>query len=82
VQARQNTKVESSFENGKITISLNSVLDPQVYTVPLTIKTYIPEDWTQAKSSDQKTLTIQTDEKGKYVLFPLSLVESQTFITN
>jgi len=50
--------------------------------VPLTIKTYIPEDWTTAKSSDQKTLAIQTDEKGKYVLFPLSLAELQTFITN
>ncbi|MDG1278266.1 MAG: polysaccharide deacetylase family protein [Algoriphagus sp.] len=82
VRARQNTRVESRFENGKITISLNSDLDPLLYTVPLTIKTYIPEDWTQAKSSDQKTLTIQEDEKGKYVLTPLSLAETQTFITN
>lgn len=82
VRARQNTSVESSFENDKIIITLNSDLDPLLYSVPLTIKTYIPEDWTQAKRSDQKPLVIQTDEKGKYVLFPLSLAESQTFITN
>ena len=82
VQARQNTSIKSTFENGKITISLDSDLDPLLYTVPLTIKSYIPEDWTQAKSSDQKPLTIQEDEKGKYVLFPLSLVDSEIYITN
>ena len=82
VQARQNTSIKSTFENGKITISLDSDLDPLLYTVPLTIKSYIPEDWTQAKSSDQKPLTIQEDEKGKYVLFPLTLAESETFIQN
>jgi peptidoglycan/xylan/chitin deacetylase (PgdA/CDA1 family) len=82
VQARQNTMVESSLEDDKITISLTSELDPKIYTVPLTIKTYIPDDWAQAKSSDQKTLAIREDEKGKYVLIPLSLVDSETYITN
>jgi peptidoglycan/xylan/chitin deacetylase (PgdA/CDA1 family) len=81
VQARQNTIINSTLENGKITISLDSKLDPLLYSVPLTIKTYIPDNWTQAKSSDQKTLTIQKDEKGKYVLFPLTLAESQTMIS-
>jgi hypothetical protein len=82
VQARQKTKVQSSLEDDKITISLASELDPTIYTVPLTIKTYIPDDWEQAKSSDQKTLAIREDEKGKYVLIPLSLVDSETYITN
>lgn len=82
VQARQNTTVESKLDIGKITISLASELDPNIYTVPLTIKTYIPDDWKQAKSSDQKTLAIRKDAKGKYVLIPLSLTESQTYITN
>jgi len=82
VQARQNTTVTSTLENGKITISLDSDLDPSIYSVPLTIKTYIPDNWTGAKNSDQKTLSIQTDAKGKYVLLPLTLAESQTFITN
>ncbi|MFT7427198.1 MAG: peptidoglycan/xylan/chitin deacetylase (PgdA/CDA1 family), partial [Algoriphagus sp.] len=50
VQARQNTTVKSSLENGKITISLNSDLDPSIYSVPLTIKTYIPANWTEAKN--------------------------------
>jgi peptidoglycan/xylan/chitin deacetylase (PgdA/CDA1 family) len=81
VQARQNTSVTSSLENGKITISLDSDLDPSIYSVPLTIKTYIPDDWAQAESSDKRTLTIQKDEKGTYVLFPLSLTESQTIVS-
>lgn len=82
VRARQNTEVQSNLENDKITISLTSELDPKIYTVPLTIKTYIPEDWKQAKSSDQKTLEIKEDEKGKYVLISLSIAESKTYITN
>ncbi|WP_075351510.1 polysaccharide deacetylase family protein [Algoriphagus marinus] len=82
VSARQNTSIESSFENDKIIITLNSDLDPLLYSVPLTIKTYIPEDWTQAKRSDQKPLVIQTDEKGRYVLLPLSLIDPKTYITN
>lgn len=82
VRARQNTKVESNLENNKITISLVSELDPKIYTVPLTIKTYIPDNWAQAKTSDQKMLAIQEDVKGKYVLIPLSLAESKTYITN
>lgn len=82
IRARKNTQMSSKFENNKITISLNSDLDPTVYSVPLTIKTYIPEDWTHAKSSDQKNLEIQEDVKGRYVLFPMTLSENSNFITD
>jgi peptidoglycan/xylan/chitin deacetylase (PgdA/CDA1 family) len=81
IQARQNTKVESKIEKDKITISLLSELDPLVYNVPLTIKTYIPEGWTIAKSSNQNTLKVQKDENGKYVLFPITLAENKAVIT-
>lgn len=82
VRARKNTQIESSLENDKITISLNSELDPLVYSVPLTIKTYIPERWKQAKNRNQENLEILEDSIGRYVLFPMALSETQSFITN
>lgn len=82
VRARKNTKVESSIDNNTITVSLNSELDPMVYSVPLTIKTYLPKDWTEAKSSDQQNLEILEDVNGSYVLLSMTLSESTTVITN
>lgn len=82
IRARQNSQVKSSIEDGTISISLESELDPSVYSVPLTVKTYIPENWKQAKNSNQEPLEIKSDSKGKYVMFPLKLSESSTFITN
>lgn len=82
VRARKNTEIASSMENGKINISLTSDLDPEIYSVPLTIKTYIPEDWSQAKTEDQANLKIKEDGQGKYVLFPMSLAKGQISLTN
>ena len=82
VRARKNTKVESSIDNITITITLNSELDPMVYSVPLTIKTYLPKNWTEAKNSNQKNLEILEDTNGSYVLLSMTLSESTTTITN
>lgn len=82
IRARQNTEVESSYEKGKITISLKSGLDPEIYSVPLTIKTYLPEDWKEPKKEGKESLEILKDSKGNYVLTTLSLAEKSTEITN
>lgn len=82
IRARQNTEVESSYEKGKITISLKSELDPEIYSVPLTIKTYLPEDWNEPKKEGKENLEILKDSKGNYVLTTLSLAEKSTEITN
>lgn len=81
IRARQNTQLTSTVEDQQITISLTSELDPEIYTIPLTIKTYIPEDWKQAKINGEKDLEIKEDESGRYVLFPLTLAESKVMIT-
>ncbi|MBN7815665.1 polysaccharide deacetylase family protein [Algoriphagus pacificus] len=81
IRARQNTQLTSTVEDQQITISLTSELDPEIYTIPLTIKTYIPEDWKQAKINGEEDLEIKEDESGRYVLFPLTLAESKVMIT-
>ena len=81
IRARQNSQISSKLENGEISVSLQSELDASVYSVPLTIKTYIPEDWKEAKTNKQGTLEIHQDEKGKFVLYPLSLAEASIALT-
>lgn len=81
IRARQKTQLTSTIEDQQITISLTSELDPEIYTIPLTIKTYIPEDWKQAKINGEEDLEIKEDESGRYVLFPLTLSEPKVTIT-
>lgn len=81
IRARQNAQLTSTIDDQQITISLTSELDPEIYTIPLTIKTYIPEDWKQAKIKGEEDLEIKEDESGRYVLFPLTLAESKVMIT-
>ena len=81
IRARQNTQLTSTVEDQQITISLSSELDPEIYTIPLTIKAYIPEDWKQAKINGEEDLEIKEDESGRYVLFPLALAEPKVTIT-
>lgn len=82
IRARKNTEVESTIEKDQINIVLNSTLDPEIYSVPLTIKTYIPNEWNQAFANGQESLPIQEESKGKYVLSHISLGESSAIITH
>lgn len=82
IRARQNTELKSTFEKDQINIVLNSTLDPKIYSVPLTIKTYIPNEWKQAFANGKESLPIQEDSKGNFVLSPISLAESGLIITN
>ncbi|MFC3879796.1 polysaccharide deacetylase family protein [Algoriphagus namhaensis] len=80
IRARQNSTVKSSLADGKITISLESDLDTRIYSVPLTIKTYVPESWTGAKNGGGEDFNIHKDQNGRFILVPLTLEEGQTMI--
>ncbi len=70
LRERKATEVSTKVEGDQITISLDSDLDSEIYSVPLTLKTYIPTTWTSAQvsqSNDIQSLEIQKDEKGNYV---------------
>ncbi|MFN3998990.1 polysaccharide deacetylase family protein [Algoriphagus sp.] len=66
------TQVSAKVEGNAITINLNSSLDPEIYSIPLTLKTYIPANWTSARviqGQENNTLQIQKDEKGSFVIY-------------
>lgn len=72
LRERKATEVSTKVEGDQITISLDSDLDSEIYSVPLTLKTYIPTTWTSAQvsqSNDIQSLEIQKDEKGNYVVY-------------
>ena len=75
IRARKNTTVTSKVQDEAIVVNLSSTLDPEIYHVPITLKTYVPITWKSTllyKNQDLKTpmkLTVQNDDLGSYVLY-------------
>ena len=75
LRERKATIIQTEVGNDEITVRLSSELDPLIYNFPLTFKTYVPSNWSavQVKQGDQLlTPEIQSDGKGKYLLYQVS----------
>lgn len=75
LRERKATQIQSTVKSGEIRLTLSSDLDPEVYTVPLTLKTYLPKDWKAVQitqGSAQISPQIQSDEKGNFVVYNIS----------
>mgnify|MGYP005753647963 CR=1 FL=1 len=75
LRERKGTQVSTEVSSKSIAISLSSDLDPQVYRVPLTLKTYIPSEWTnvQGTQGDQKLeMAFGKDEMGSFVVYDVN----------
>lgn len=73
VRERMATQVSSSMQDGKIEVTLQDSLNAQMYDMPLTLKTYVPDNWqkVQVTQGNQPASVIQTlqDEKGMFVRY-------------
>jgi peptidoglycan/xylan/chitin deacetylase (PgdA/CDA1 family) len=72
MRERMNAEVTPSEGGGKITIVVRHNLDPALYDLPLTLKTYVPSGWESAElKQDGKTwfTGIKKDEEGRYVQY-------------
>ncbi|WP_332910323.1 polysaccharide deacetylase family protein [Algoriphagus boritolerans] len=72
LRERKGTAINSKVESDAIMIDLTTNLDPETYSVPLTLKTYIPANWTSVRFSQgaqTNTLEILKDEKGNFVVY-------------
>ncbi|GJM29865.1 MAG: hypothetical protein DHS20C17_25000 [Cyclobacteriaceae bacterium] len=87
VRERKNSKVSSTLKDQAIVVNVSSDLDPEVYDVPITLKTYLPEAWkasvlTKSSNPDDKvTLSIQQDALGAYVLYSVIPGQSEIILT-
>lgn len=64
-----------SYTNDPIKVTLTHTLDKAQYDLPLTLKTYIPSQWTKVTVTQNKKVqnpTIQRDAEGPYILYQLT----------
>jgi peptidoglycan/xylan/chitin deacetylase (PgdA/CDA1 family) len=72
MRERMHANVQTQISKNIITIHLTQSLDPAIYNVPLTLKTYLPAGWRSAQlkqAHHQQKLSIQKDAKGSYILY-------------
>ena len=73
MRERMAANVRSKRTGNEISVSVTHTLDAGVYNFPLTLKTYVPADWTEVTVSgagQPDKLKPSSDEKGKYILYP------------
>lgn len=83
LRERKATKINSTLEGNEIRITLESELDYKIYDIPLTLKTYLPDDWNRAtlvKKQGKNPLEIMSDSGGKYVLYSIPSGEKKVQI--
>jgi peptidoglycan/xylan/chitin deacetylase (PgdA/CDA1 family) len=59
-------------KDGTITVKLTHSLDPTMYDLPLTLKTYVSDKWrkvTVSQGTNIREVEVQHDEEGAYVLY-------------
>lgn len=88
MRERMNTTMRQYVKDQTITIELTHNLDPELYNLPLTLKTYVGKDWKRAtfrQGSETRRLTPIIDAKGMYVTYrvvpnsgPFQIVEAGT----
>lgn len=79
MRERKNTTISSTEDGERIVVHISSELDPEVYDVPITLKTYVPGTWKTAvlhennMQGNQLDLSLQKDALGSYVLYAVKL---------
>jgi hypothetical protein len=74
MRERMHGDVKSKQDDNKITVDVTHSLDTVMYNVPLTLRTYVPDDWknVQVKQGDKiQTVTSSKNDDGTYVLYQL-----------
>lgn len=75
IRERKNAIISSMVQDNTIVVNISSDLDPEIYDVPVTLKTYVPKAWKSIllnqkfKQENELKLKIQKDELGYYVLY-------------
>ncbi len=72
IRERMHAEVVYSNSENRISVQLKHSLDPSLYDLPLTLKTYIPSTWKGVQFSqgdDTQILIPGTDENGHFVQY-------------
>lgn len=86
IRERQNAVISSVVRDDTIEVYISTELDPEVYDVPITLKTYVPRAWKttvfykRTKQENQLRLKIQKDALGSYVLYSVRPGEGEIIL--
>ena len=72
IRERMAAKVDVKEKDDRIVLDLKHSLDKDLYNYPLTLKTYVPEDWknvTITQGNNTLDLRSAKDEKGSYIMY-------------
>lgn len=72
IRQRMNADVETSYSNDRISVNLTHSLDPELYDHPLTLKTYVPEEWAAVSVQQGDSVNrpeVMTDNIGTYIMY-------------
>ena len=75
MRERMHASVTADKTGDRIIVHLQHSLDANTYNIPLTLKTYVPEEWkkVEVKQNDfKKQLQAQKDSKGSYILYTVN----------
>ncbi len=86
LREKKSTEVTSTVTGNTIVIDISSKLDPEVYDVPITLKTYVPQTWSSVVASNsmeggQIQLRVQNDSLGTYVINSVQPNQEQILLT-
>ncbi len=86
IRERENLDIERKVQKDEIILTFSSDLDPQIYDVPLTLKTYIPGNWNSVRVFSKEIeiasdLEINEDDLGSFVVYNMSSKINQIIIT-
>ena len=75
MRERMTASIDETKTGDRIIVHLQHSLDANTYNIPLTLKTYVPEEWkkVEVKQNDfQKQFQAQKDSKGNYILYTVN----------
>jgi hypothetical protein len=72
VRERMSADVKANNEKNKITVKLSHSLDPKMYDLPMTLKTYVSSQWKNVlvkQNGKQQKVFPTKDSNGMYILY-------------
>jgi len=84
MREKMNSRIESTANNGKITVTLSHTLDKSMYDLPLTLKTYVPSKWAEVnvmQGGQINQVSAQKDDNGTFVLYQAAPDGSEVTLT-
>lgn len=72
MRERISAKINTARNSDHLVVNLSHSLDRDIYNLPLTLRTYVPDGWKKVKVSQGKAsseLTVSGDENGSFVQY-------------